>query len=185
MAVAGLGNHGFEGIEHVEIGAGIEVGCGQCGRGVEDEYIADSGCLRVVCLEHRFDGVGDVEDFALLAGFDGEFLHDQAARVTFFEALNSLRKTSKSAAGALKGRFNRLRESCSFARWGSWTSHSYSRLAPWAVFLRRFAANNAAWPFASRLSRIIPLGGGAGTFVAPLMAKSKAGRVSPAFLFLT
>jgi hypothetical protein len=26
-----------KGIEHVEIGAGIEVGCGQRGRGVEDE----------------------------------------------------------------------------------------------------------------------------------------------------
>jgi len=37
MAVAELGDHGFEGVEHVEIGSGIEVGCGQGGCGVEDE----------------------------------------------------------------------------------------------------------------------------------------------------
>ena len=37
MAVAELGDHGFEGVEHVEIGSGIEVSGGQRGRGVEDE----------------------------------------------------------------------------------------------------------------------------------------------------
>jgi len=37
VAVAELGDHGFEGVEHVEVGAGIEVGGGQGGCGVEDE----------------------------------------------------------------------------------------------------------------------------------------------------
>jgi hypothetical protein len=79
MAVAELGDHAFEGIEHVEIGAGIEVGCGQRGRGVEYEQIADSRCLRVVLLEQGFDGVGDVQDFAFFASFYGDLLHDLAA----------------------------------------------------------------------------------------------------------
>jgi hypothetical protein len=37
MAIAQFGNHGFEGIEHVEVGAGIEVGCSQRSRGVQYE----------------------------------------------------------------------------------------------------------------------------------------------------
>jgi hypothetical protein len=44
----------------------------------------------VVLLEQGFDRIGDVQDFAFLAGFDGDLLHDQAARVAFFKALNSL-----------------------------------------------------------------------------------------------
>jgi len=79
MAVAELGNHGFEGVEHIEVGAGIEVGCSQRGRGVEYEQVADSRCLRVVLLEQGFDGVGDVQDFASLAGSDGDLLHDLVA----------------------------------------------------------------------------------------------------------
>ena len=71
MTVAELGNHGFEGIKHVEVGAGIQIGGGQRGGGVEYEQVAYSCGLRMIFLEQGFDGFGDVEDFAFLAGFDG------------------------------------------------------------------------------------------------------------------
>ena len=74
MAIAKLGNHGFEGIEHVEIGAGIEVGGGQRGRGVEDEQVADSAWPDSSASSDSH-GTGNVEDFAFLAGSDGELLH--------------------------------------------------------------------------------------------------------------
>jgi hypothetical protein len=37
-----------------------------------------------------------------------------------------------------------LRENCSFARWGLLISAAFPRLAPWAAFLRRFAAKSGA-----------------------------------------
>ena len=121
MAVAKLRNHGFEGIEHVEIGAGIEVGCGQRGRGVEDEQVADSRRLRVVFLEQGFDRVGDVQDFAFLAGFDGDLLHGW---VTLFEALNSLRKDIEISGWSLEGAaLTACVKTDLSPRWGLWTSH--------------------------------------------------------------
>ena len=76
MAVAQFGNHGFEGIEHVEVGPGIEIGRGECGCGVEYQKIADSGCLRVIRLEQSLHGFSDVKNLVLLAGFEDDPLHD-------------------------------------------------------------------------------------------------------------
>jgi len=48
MTILRFGNHGFEDVEHVEIGAGIEIGRGQGCCGVQDQQIADSRGLRVI-----------------------------------------------------------------------------------------------------------------------------------------
>jgi hypothetical protein len=57
----------------------------------------------VVFLEQGFDRIGDVQDFAFLAGFDGDLLHGQAARVTLFEALNRLRNNIEISGWSLEG----------------------------------------------------------------------------------
>src|SRR5579863_10199485 len=88
MAVAQFWNHGFEGVEHVEVGAGIEIGGGERGCGVEDQEIADSCCLRVIRLEQSLHGFSDVKNLTFLAGFEGDPLHDgrgnRLAVVAFF-----------------------------------------------------------------------------------------------------
>src|SRR5579864_6364140 len=76
MAIAQLGYHGFEGIEHVKISAGIKIGCGESGSGVDYEQIADSCRLRGVLAEKSFYSFSDIEDLAFLSGFDCDPLHD-------------------------------------------------------------------------------------------------------------
>jgi hypothetical protein len=76
-------------------------------------------------LEQGFDRIGDVQDFAFLAGFDGDLLHDQAARVAFFEALNSLRKNIEISNWSLEGAaFTVCVRAGLSPRWGLSTSHS-------------------------------------------------------------
>jgi hypothetical protein len=43
---------------------------------VEDHEIADSRRLRVIPLKQSLHGFGDVEDFAFLAGLEGDPLHE-------------------------------------------------------------------------------------------------------------
>src|SRR5579864_6278622 len=76
MAIAQLGYHGLEGIEHVKISAGIKIGCGESGSGVEYEQIADSCRLRGILVEKSFYSFSDIEDLASLSGFDCDPLHD-------------------------------------------------------------------------------------------------------------
>jgi hypothetical protein len=54
----------------------------------------------VVFLQQGFDRIGDVQDFAFLAGFDGDLLHGW---VTLFEALNGLRKNIEISGWSLEG----------------------------------------------------------------------------------
>ena len=71
MAVAKFGHHGLEGVEHIEIGAGIEIGSGESRGGVQDVEADDAGRVEEV----GFDLLGDVEDLALAVGGDSELRH--------------------------------------------------------------------------------------------------------------
>jgi hypothetical protein len=73
VAIAELRDHRFEGVEHVEIGAGIQVGGGESSGCVEDENMANAGPSML--LERVFEEIGKVNDFALLPGFYRESLH--------------------------------------------------------------------------------------------------------------
>jgi len=74
MSIAQLGDNGFEGIEHVQVGSWIEIRSGQRSGGVQHGELTDPGCGRL--LEQRgLDLVGDVYDFALAVRFDVEALH--------------------------------------------------------------------------------------------------------------
>ena len=80
VAIVELGDHQVEGVEHVEIGTGIEIGGGERSRSVEYQEIANSRCQRVIRLKQSFHGFGNVEDFAFLAGFEDDPLHENRGR---------------------------------------------------------------------------------------------------------
>ena len=80
MAVVEFRNHGFKGVEHVEVGAGIEISGGERGCGVEYQEIADSCCLRMIGLEQSFHAFGDVEDFTFFASLERDPLHEKSGK---------------------------------------------------------------------------------------------------------
>lgn len=65
MAITKFGNHRFEGVEQIEVSAGIEIGGGQSRGGVQHEQMADAGGDAGV-LKVIFNEVGYIEDLAFL-----------------------------------------------------------------------------------------------------------------------
>ena len=74
VAVAHLWQELAQGLEEVEVGAGVEVGGGNGAGGVGGEDDADAG-VPVGSLEELLDGIGEVENLVFLAGGDGDGLH--------------------------------------------------------------------------------------------------------------
>ena len=75
MAIAEFGDHRFKCIEHVEVGAGIEVGGGQSGSGMENQEIANAKLVCMFFAEPVFQSVGDIDHFALLPRLNLQFMH--------------------------------------------------------------------------------------------------------------
>jgi hypothetical protein len=93
MAVAQLRHHGLEGVEHVEVGAWIEIGGGEGRGGVEDVEAADAGGAGQMFLNLS----GDVDDLAFAVGGDGEMGHGGQSTIQGTRG----RKPSIIAAGLL------------------------------------------------------------------------------------
>lgn len=77
MAVVELRNHSLKCIQHIGIGAGIEVGGGQGRGGVEYDEMTDSGPNSMVFAQQSLNAVCDVQDFPLAMGLDREPVHRQ------------------------------------------------------------------------------------------------------------
>jgi hypothetical protein len=97
MAIAELGNHGRERIQHIEIGARIEVGGSQRSRGVQDEQVANPRDVGVVVAELTLDAVSEVDDFPLLASLKCKFLHLENGRLSCDESRQSDKAGSQAS----------------------------------------------------------------------------------------
>jgi len=75
VPVVELRHHEFEGVEHVEIGAGIEVGGGQGRSGMQKTELADSGLVLVLLPQDSFQLLRDIDALQLLVRFDGKTMH--------------------------------------------------------------------------------------------------------------
>lgn len=74
MPVTQLRHHGLEGIQHIEVGARVEIGCGQgCGR-VKNKKVADANASRAFS-QLILDEIGYVEHFALFRCLNDETVH--------------------------------------------------------------------------------------------------------------
>jgi len=71
VPVGEFGHDGLKGVEHVEIGAGIEVGGSEGRGGVQDVEETDAGGAR----QEGFNLLGNVEDLTFAMRSDGEFVH--------------------------------------------------------------------------------------------------------------
>ena len=67
MAIAEFRDHRFKCVQHVEVGAGIEISGGQCSRRVKNQ---DMAYPRTVLPELLLDQIRDVEDLSLLMRLD-------------------------------------------------------------------------------------------------------------------
>ena len=77
MPVVQLRNHVLKGVEHVEIGTGIEVGSGQGGRGMQQVQDAHAAFARMLVLQYSLDPARDVEDLPLLVGPNRYAVHSE------------------------------------------------------------------------------------------------------------
>ena len=75
MTISQFGDHRFKCIQHIEVGAGIEVGSGQSGGGMQNQQITNAGLVRMFFAQPVFKGVGDVNDFTLLARSYRQLVH--------------------------------------------------------------------------------------------------------------
>ena len=75
MAIPEFGDHRFKCVQHVEVGAGIEIGCGKSGSGMKNKQIANARRVRIFFAKPVFQSVGDIDDFTLLARFYLQLVH--------------------------------------------------------------------------------------------------------------
>jgi hypothetical protein len=75
MAVIEVGDHGGESIEHIQVGAWIEIGGGDGGGGVSHKDAAQT-IGHAPILDDFVDHVGNINHLLVLAGFDSDSLHD-------------------------------------------------------------------------------------------------------------
>src|SRR5271157_3804565 len=75
VPIGKLGNHVLEGVEHVEVGAGIEIGRGKRRSGMQQIQLAYAGFFGMLLPQQLFELLGDVHNLALLVGFNGKTMH--------------------------------------------------------------------------------------------------------------